>query len=270
MNYSNVAVWMLALSASAAAPLFAQDKDQDKAADVVEVIEAKAKSPALMAFEALEKDADATSRTWMEAYRAAEPEVRKEMGRSPFKEITPKFEEGAAKYVGTAGAVPYLGWLVQNAGRSNPEIGANSFMTLLRSHGMSPELSRIASMLPDFGYIVENHKEEAINLITTISKSNPNALVRGYAAYGILKPAIEKNPVKSKEYMAAKAALLTAMKEADDKRFSKKVHSTIDVREKFGIGIVAPDITGADLNGVEFKLSDYRGKVIFLDFWGNW
>ena len=25
-----------------------------------------------------------------------------------------------------------------------------------------------------------------------------------------------------------------------------------------------------DLAGVEFKLSDYRGKVVFLDFWGHW
>ena len=25
-----------------------------------------------------------------------------------------------------------------------------------------------------------------------------------------------------------------------------------------------------DLDGVEFKLSDYRGKVVFLDFWGDW
>lgn len=36
------------------------------------------------------------------------------------------------------------------------------------------------------------------------------------------------------------------------------------------IGKVAPDITGKDADGVEFKLSDYRGKVVVLDFWGEW
>ncbi len=35
-------------------------------------------------------------------------------------------------------------------------------------------------------------------------------------------------------------------------------------------GADAPDIEGEDLDGIPFKLSDYRGKVIFLDFWGNW
>jgi predicted small lipoprotein YifL len=32
----------------------------------------------------------------------------------------------------------------------------------------------------------------------------------------------------------------------------------------------APEIEGEDQDGVPFKLSDYRGKVIMLDFWGNW
>lgn len=36
------------------------------------------------------------------------------------------------------------------------------------------------------------------------------------------------------------------------------------------IGMIAPDIEGEDIDGVPFKLSDYRGKVVVLDFWGDW
>ena len=36
------------------------------------------------------------------------------------------------------------------------------------------------------------------------------------------------------------------------------------------IGKTAPEITGEDLNGRPMKLSDYRGKVVVLDFWGDW
>jgi len=32
----------------------------------------------------------------------------------------------------------------------------------------------------------------------------------------------------------------------------------------------APDIAGVDIDGKEFKLTDYRGKVVVLDFWGFW
>jgi cytochrome oxidase Cu insertion factor (SCO1/SenC/PrrC family) len=40
--------------------------------------------------------------------------------------------------------------------------------------------------------------------------------------------------------------------------------------EALAVGKVAPDIVGEDIDGKEFKLSDYRGKVVVLDFWGNW
>ena len=36
------------------------------------------------------------------------------------------------------------------------------------------------------------------------------------------------------------------------------------------IGNQAPEIEAEDLDGQTFKLSDYRGKVVMLDFWGNW
>ena len=36
------------------------------------------------------------------------------------------------------------------------------------------------------------------------------------------------------------------------------------------VGESAPEIEGEDLDGKKFKLSDYRGKVVLLDFWGHW
>lgn len=36
------------------------------------------------------------------------------------------------------------------------------------------------------------------------------------------------------------------------------------------VGQPAPDVVGDDLDGVPFRLSDFRGKVILLDFWGDW
>jgi hypothetical protein len=36
------------------------------------------------------------------------------------------------------------------------------------------------------------------------------------------------------------------------------------------VGNLAPEIEGEDTDGKKFKLSDYRGKVVLLDFWGHW
>jgi hypothetical protein len=41
-------------------------------------------------------------------------------------------------------------------------------------------------------------------------------------------------------------------------------------QEGLQVGQLAPEIEGEDLDGVPFKLSDYRGKVVVLDFWGTW
>ncbi len=36
------------------------------------------------------------------------------------------------------------------------------------------------------------------------------------------------------------------------------------------VGESAPEIKGEDVDGKEFALSDYKGKVVVLDFWGFW
>lgn len=40
--------------------------------------------------------------------------------------------------------------------------------------------------------------------------------------------------------------------------------------QNLAIGKPAPEITGEDIDGKPMKLSDYRGKVVMLDFWGHW
>ncbi|MBU6402026.1 MAG: PDZ domain-containing protein [Verrucomicrobia bacterium] len=40
--------------------------------------------------------------------------------------------------------------------------------------------------------------------------------------------------------------------------------------EHVKVGMPAPEITGADVDGKTFKLSDYRGKVVLVDLWGDW
>ncbi|RMH05130.1 MAG: hypothetical protein D6702_01250 [Planctomycetota bacterium] len=63
---------------------------------------------------------------------------------------------------------------------------------------------------------------------------------------------------------------MALLDQADDEWLNRMIRDEILVREEFAIGKKAPDIEGVDLDGKAFRLSDYQGKIIFLDFWGDW
>jgi len=44
----------------------------------------------------------------------------------------------------------------------------------------------------------------------------------------------------------------------------------VDVKDELVPGRAAPDFAAIDQNGKALKLSDYRGKVVVLDFWEHW
>ncbi len=56
----------------------------------------------------------------------------------------------------------------------------------------------------------------------------------------------------------------------DGLTFGKVAKSAIFEMQNLSIGKTAPDIVGEDTDGVKFKLSDYRGKVVVLSFWATW
>ncbi len=50
----------------------------------------------------------------------------------------------------------------------------------------------------------------------------------------------------------------------------KLARNEFDEIRNLGIGRPCPEITGRDVDGESFKLSDYKGSVVVVDFWGDW
>lgn len=82
------------------------------------------------------------------------------------------------------------------------------------------------------------------------------------------KPAeAEKVGAEAEKYLAMAVELYgkeNATSQKEDAARELKAFQTLRV------GKEAPEIKAPDLDGKEFKLSDYRGKVVLLDFWGDW
>ncbi|MDA1051336.1 MAG: redoxin domain-containing protein [Planctomycetota bacterium] len=57
---------------------------------------------------------------------------------------------------------------------------------------------------------------------------------------------------------------------AQDTTLGKVAERALFAIRHLSVGRVAPEIEGEDVFGKPMKLSDYRGKVVMLCFWGHW
>ncbi|WP_345324830.1 TlpA disulfide reductase family protein [Novipirellula rosea] len=55
-----------------------------------------------------------------------------------------------------------------------------------------------------------------------------------------------------------------------DEKLSDRARREIYELRHLAIGVTAPDIVGADVDGKPMRLSDHRGKVVLLVFWASW
>lgn len=185
--------------------------------------------------------------------------------RPDFGKVVEQAKAAASDFAGTADAPQFLVFVVQMSSKQEDRIAALD--TLTEKHLDSAALAEMGQMLQ---YLPQVASPEKAKVYAERLAKSSNADVRGWALLAACKETIEKADVAGEPYRVAKAELQKAAEAAHDAALKGEITSAIDTREKFGIGNVAPDIEGQDLDDVPFKLSDYKGKVIFLDFWGDW
>jgi thiol-disulfide isomerase/thioredoxin len=60
------------------------------------------------------------------------------------------------------------------------------------------------------------------------------------------------------------------MENSKNESFKQAVTDNHDAINRLNPGNPAPDFTMRDIDGQEVSLSDFRGKVVYLDFWASW
>jgi rRNA maturation endonuclease Nob1 len=227
--------------------------------------------------EALTKEYEEAKTKWRAEYQAADKAKRKELNtKKPAPEYLAKFQALADEAKGTETAPKALITVMNVAmeARRMPEAVA-AYDTVLANYLTSPAID----MLPFVAQqIVAPEQYEA--LLTKLQESSPHKNVKGAAAFMQWQMAQQKISMAGGDPNADAAILEMAKKLAKDyadvkapfgdQTFGQMAEAFVFVAENLTIGKVAPDQEAIDENGVKFKVSDYRGKVVVLDFWGYW
>ena len=256
-------------------------------------------SPSAQAGEAQAKsDAESTPASENTAvaqqYQALLAEYEAEGGARIFAK---RFLELAKQNPRDAAAIDPLLWIVSNVPGKAETTRA---LELLRQHHVQSD-----QLGPACKPISESRSLAAEKLLRAIVEENPAENVRALACYHLaslldlettrveqLKSQPELAPrvlqYYGKEYGEHLASLEVPELEKQREQLYEKLRDAFpnveldgvamgELAEKMlyrirhlSVGKVAPEIDGEDIAGNRFKLSDYRGKVVMLTFWGHW
>lgn len=257
-------------------------------------------------YQALLKEYQSKQEAFSRAYQAAKTDEERQKA---FDEHNPDTSKYLPRFLALAEEDPKskvgfdaLMWIVQN-GRGRHVPATDKALDLLAREYVADE--RLAKVLPSLRY---NFSPKADRLLRAGLEKSPHREVKALACLtlaendhdfaGFLRPA--DDPKDEAGAKARRAAIFTPefaraleAKGADglDKEaaalFERAKAEFADVKTSRGtvgeqaehtlfelthlaIGKPAPEIAGKDIDGKDMKLSDYRGKVVVLDFWGDW
>jgi hypothetical protein len=123
----------------------------------------------------------------------------------------------------------------------------------------------IADVLPKLaGYA----GAEVEALLRAVLEASPSSRARAAACFQLAKRT--RDSAAAEELLERAVAELSREGEPGDPELKGQAERALFALRNLAVGKTAPDLSGADMDGVAFRLSDYRGKVVVLDFWGYW
>lgn len=212
------------------------------------------------------------SEAYLEARKQRDMEKLNELRASvpdPKAEFVSKFQAAAGRFEGQSGAVPFLLWLVSVS--RDTDAARAALGTLLEKHVGDPAIAPLVVNAP---YTITSNaglpQEEGLAALGTLIDAAPTEEIRAHALYARAMT-LQRDRNASDELKAQAAEdVKRARLLSEGTLLATRIDAPEFEKQHLQIGMVAPDIHGKDVDGVEFKLSDYRGKVVVLDFWGDW
>ncbi|MFN0057509.1 MAG: hypothetical protein ACKVX7_03555 [Planctomycetota bacterium] len=207
-------------------------------------------------------------------YRAAKEEEREALKaeRPQSAAYIARVQKIADAHPKTLGALRALSWIFTTDSEATARAAA--LQTIMTNHIADVALGEFVITLG------RNESPEARAAIERALAESPHDRVRGAACIGLaqwLEECGEKAQVTDIDLQVERLYERVVAQYADQVAPAPRTGTLGDMasanlfeRRNLVVSKPVPDITGSDTDGVAFKLSDYRGKVVLLDFWGHW
>lgn len=198
----------------------------------------------------------------LKRYEAATPEQRKalpDVNLWPREQVMPKIARAADLFAGTPEAAALHLWIVDDSRRLvDPSLALKSVDRLLADHMEDERLENLAAWLPRYARFFG--VEGTLARLERLRKGAPKLRVQAACmlSHALTAPSSQE---------VLKDRLREVMEFAPDSGSSKRAKGRLFEIEHLQVGCEAPEILGTTLAGMPFKLSDYRGKVVVLEFW---
>ncbi len=245
---------------AAAAAAFAGDAPPDPAAELKKLDEEyRAKYQAF-----IKPWADAKT----DEERAKLPPFDMEKGPAP--EYLPRYLDIARRAKGTDAGVKAAAWLLSSQLRSDEATkAAQEAVDLVVEAGAdSPAAAGFAQSLRYQGdRIGERRTVAALQALAEKSKTDD---VKAAAMFNLGALWTDSGSASDDERKRAHELLAEVCEKHAQSSSAKQARGYLNQLDLLRVGMTAPDFEAEDVGGVKFKLSDYRGKVVMLDFWGFW
>lgn len=209
---------------------------------------------------AYKKAREAEDKDAMSALRAA-------VARPDKKVWVAKFQKAAGNYSPAAGEAPFLGWLALWS--TNKSVATKSAEAILERHADSVDLLEVAEYV---GVLRRAVGEELHGKVLDMLLASEHAMIKANALFskGYSMVSARGSTPSAEDLSKGKELLAECARLAKGTELALRANAPEFEKTRLQIGMQAPDIAAQDLDGVPFKLSDYRGKVVVIDFWGDW
>lgn len=236
--------------------------------------QAQAQDPAKKLQE-IQQRVEQEQRDWYDFYKAAKSEEEREalMAERPGREFIAEFKALAEEAKGTDVAAEAWIRVFQLGGQfGEPESAKLATERLVSEHIGSEKLEQFVAGI---GYGGSELRETAESALRKIIASSPHRKVQAGATYSLANLLLGDEPPDSAKKTEARTLFEKLRDSYGDLEFhgtsyQKLAESSLFELDHLQIGMVAPDFQAVDQERAAFALSDYRGKVVLVDFWGFW